>query len=161
MKKSKKAARVIGRVGRNPVIAVRVPPPLHHRITESAKASGRSMSEEMAALITRGFEWPDALRDHLATLLAQDEMRRMVEGNFNLEAEMRRRGWAPLHGSPYWIPPEAAPPSGFVDPEAAPPSGFVDVEAKAHGELDELDAAIEAIQAKLHKLKTSRQKKEA
>ena len=160
MKKSKKAARVIGRVGRNPVIAVRVPPPLHHRITESAKASGRSMSEEMAALITRGFEWQDAFRDRIAMLLqAQDEMRRMVEGNF--EAEMRRRGWAPLHGSPYWIPPEAAPPSGFVDPEAAPPSGFVDVEAKAQGELDELDAAIEAIQAKLDKLKTSRQKKEA
>ena len=83
----------------------------------------------------------------------------MVEGNF--EAEMRRHGWAPLHGSPYWIPPEAAPSSGFVDPAAAPPSGFVDVEAKAHGELDELDAAIEAIQAKLDKLKTSRQKKEA
>ena len=91
MKKSKKAARVIGRVGRNPVIAVRVPPPLHHRITESAKASGRSMSEEMAALITRGFEWQDAFRDRLAMLLqAQDEMRRMVEGN--LEAEMRRHG---------------------------------------------------------------------
>jgi hypothetical protein len=159
MKKSKKAARVIGRVGRNPVIAVRVPPPLHHRITESAKASGRSMSEEMAALITRGFEWKDALRDQLAKIIAgRDETRRMDDGN--LEAEMRRRGWAPLHGSPYWIPPEAAPPRGFVDPEAAPPSGFVNLEA-AESELDEIDTAIKAIQAKLDKLKTSRLKKEA
>ena len=83
---------------------------------------------------------------------AKIEIARMVEEN--LEAELYRRGWRPLHGSPAWIPPGAAPQSGFVDPGAAPPSGFVDVKTK--GELDEMDAAIEAIAAKLNKLQASR-----
>jgi hypothetical protein len=41
---------------RKPVIAVRVPAPLHQRIKDSARASGRSMSEEMAWLLDRAFE---------------------------------------------------------------------------------------------------------
>src|SRR6476646_3429356 len=99
MKKSKGAARRIGRVGRNPVIAVRVPAPLHHRITESAKTSGRSMSEEMAWLLARSFEWQEAFGDRVEMLRqAQADVDRMVRGN--LEAEMRRRGWRPRHGSP-------------------------------------------------------------
>ncbi|MET4513724.1 hypothetical protein [Bradyrhizobium sp. I1.7.5] len=116
MKKAKKA-RPIGRTGRNPVIAVRVTPALHNRITESAKISGRSMSEEMAALLTRGFEWEQAFGDRVNMLeQARAEIDRMVGSNF--KAEMRRRGWKPLHGTPHWIDPEAAAitPSGFVDP---------------------------------------------
>lgn len=49
----------IGRVGRSPVISVRVRAPLHKRIVKTAKASGRSLSEEMAVLLERGFEWTD------------------------------------------------------------------------------------------------------
>lgn len=41
---------------RKPVIAVRVPAPLHQRIKDSARASGRSMSEEMAWLLARAFD---------------------------------------------------------------------------------------------------------
>jgi hypothetical protein len=37
--------------GRNPVIAVRVPPPLHKEITADAKAARRTMSEEMEDLL--------------------------------------------------------------------------------------------------------------
>jgi hypothetical protein len=43
------AARSIRPPGRNPVISGRVPASLHQRIQEAARASGRSMSEEMAA----------------------------------------------------------------------------------------------------------------
>jgi hypothetical protein len=149
MKKSKKATRVIGRIGRNPVIAVRVPPPLHHRITESAKASGRSMSEEMAALLTRGFEWQDAFGDRVEMLSkAQDEINQMVRGN--LEAEMRRKGWKPVHGSPYWIDPEAAPKSGWVDPEAPLPSGWTDLGDIGGADLDQIvEKLAEVIKAKV------------
>lgn len=155
MKKSKATARPIGRVGRNPVIAVRVPAPLHQRIVESAKTSGRSMSEEMAALLAHGFEWQDAFGDRMKMLdAAKVEIGRMVSGN--LEAELRRQGWRPLHGSPYWMPPGVAPQEGFTGPETAPQDDFVDVEAKAADELDEIDAVIEAVQIRLNKLKASR-----
>jgi hypothetical protein len=144
--KKLKTARPIGRIGRNPVIAVRVPPPLHHRITESAKTSGRSMSEEMSFLLARAFEWQQAFGDRVEMLdQAKAEIDRMVRGN--LEAEMRRAGWKPLHGTPYWSRPGAAPPSGFVDA------------AEAAAQLNEIDAAIDIIEAKLTKLKAQRQKK--
>ena len=131
MKKSKKAARPIRRAGRNPVIAVRVPAPLHQRIVESAKTSGRSMSEEMAALLERGFEWQDAFGDRMKMLdAAKIEIDRMVTeilkprcaGAVGRRCTARRTGFRQEH----------APQSGFVDPEAAPPSGFVDVEEFEH-----------------------------
>jgi hypothetical protein len=49
----------VGRVGRSPVISVRVRAPLHKRIVKTARASGRSLSEEIAVLLERGFEWTD------------------------------------------------------------------------------------------------------
>jgi ribbon-helix-helix CopG family protein len=144
MKKSKTAARVIGRVGRNPVIAVRVPAPLHHRITEMAKDSGRSMSEVMADLIARSFDWNAAFGDRVEMLKqAKAEMDRMVQGNFDIE--MRRRGWTPRLGTPYWLPPGVAPQSGFIDPEP-----------KAPDEIDEINAAIDALETRLNKLKADR-----
>jgi hypothetical protein len=51
------AARSIRPPGRNPVISGRVPPSLHQQIQAAAQASGRSMSEEMAARI----EWANRL----------------------------------------------------------------------------------------------------
>jgi hypothetical protein len=38
-------------LGRNPVIAVRVPPPLHQEIADNAKAAERTMSAEMEHLL--------------------------------------------------------------------------------------------------------------
>jgi hypothetical protein len=32
---------------------------------------------------------------------------------------MRRQGWTPLVGSPYWLPPGAVPTSRFVEAEVA------------------------------------------
>jgi hypothetical protein len=43
-------------LGRNPVIAVRVSPPLHQEIAADAKASERTMSEEMAALLRQALD---------------------------------------------------------------------------------------------------------
>jgi hypothetical protein len=61
MKKAqKKTPRPIRPV--NPVIAARVPKPLYDRIAASAAANGRSLAEEVASLIRRGFEWGDAYK---------------------------------------------------------------------------------------------------
>jgi Arc-like DNA binding domain len=46
--------------GRQPVIAGRVPRSLHERIKRAAKASGRSMSEELAWRASMSFEWEAA-----------------------------------------------------------------------------------------------------
>jgi hypothetical protein len=64
-----KRAKPIGRVGRSPVIAVRVRAPLHKKIVKSAKISGRSMSEEMAVLLERGFELTDNSGDRVKALV--------------------------------------------------------------------------------------------
>jgi hypothetical protein len=80
MRKSKKATRSIKPIGRNPVIAVRVPAPLHERIVKSANDNDRSMSEEMAALIQRGFDWDLAL-----------------------EAGLLDRGFQRRDGTPHWV----------------------------------------------------------
>ena len=55
-----------------PVIAVRVDRALHKRITESAKRSGRSMSEQMAWLIGNGLKWEKTFGDREAVLEAVD-----------------------------------------------------------------------------------------
>jgi hypothetical protein len=148
MKKSKKAARPIGRVGRNPVIAVRVPPALHQRIAKAAQDDGRSMSEVMSDLLARAFDWHDAFGDRVEMLKqAKAEIDRMVQGNFDIE--MRRRGWAPLLGTPYWLPPGIAPPSGFK-PETASPSD----------EVGQINAVLDALETRLKRLKDSQQSKE-
>jgi hypothetical protein len=45
--------------GRSPVISGRVPESLHERIQAAAKATGRTMSEEMAALIGEALDYRD------------------------------------------------------------------------------------------------------
>jgi hypothetical protein len=59
VKKSEAASRSIRPAGRTPVISGRVHETLHRRIQEAAKASGRTMSEELAALATEAFEYRD------------------------------------------------------------------------------------------------------
>jgi hypothetical protein len=61
----------VGRIGRSPVISVRVRAPLHKRIVKTVKASGRSMSEEIAVLLERGFEWTDRYGNRTLSLEAQ------------------------------------------------------------------------------------------
>jgi hypothetical protein len=61
----------VGRVGRSPVISVRVRAPLHKRIIKTAKASGRSMSEEMAVLLERGLELTDRLGNRSMAIWAR------------------------------------------------------------------------------------------
>jgi hypothetical protein len=101
-------------VGRSPTIYVRVAQPLHQRIRASARRSKRTMSEEMATLLANAFDWQDAFGD-VKSFLA--ESKRMTRDN--LQAEMRRQGWTPLVGSPYWLPPGAVPTSRFVEAEVA------------------------------------------
>jgi len=60
-----------GKKVRSPVIAVRVRAPLHKRIVKAAKVSGRSMSEELAVLIERGFEFTDRYGNRSMAIWAQ------------------------------------------------------------------------------------------
>lgn len=57
----KKAARPTKPVGRNPVIAGRVPEPLYEKIKAAAAASGRSMSEELAWRVEQAFNTDEVL----------------------------------------------------------------------------------------------------
>ena len=99
-------------VGRSPVIYVRVPRELHQQIKASAKLAKQPMSEHMSALLTEAFNWRAAFHDH-RSLMA--ESKRLIREN--LTAEMRRQGWKPFSGSPYWLPPGAVPTSGFIEAE--------------------------------------------
>ena len=111
-KKSTRKGRSARPAGRSPVIAVRVEAPLYWQIKDAAKQSKQTMSEMMAALLRSAFEWQAAFADVKAL---KAEFKRLTQDN--LEAAMRREGWAPLHGSPYWLPPGAVPTSGFIKHE--------------------------------------------
>jgi hypothetical protein len=111
--------------GRDPVIAVRVPEPLHRRITAEAKRTGQSMSELMADLLGRGFEWQDAFGDRYQMLKEANATAKQIAAD-QLEAEMRRHGWNRLWGTPYWLPPGSMPESGFIvaEPEGKQQNHF-------------------------------------
>ena len=136
MKKPKKAARSIRPLGRSPVIAVRVPGPLYERITKSAKDNGRSMSEEMAALIQRGFDWTDAY-----------------------EAGMLANGFQRLHGTPRWVKLPKGTAKGFLTKEQA--DTFFDhpvaesplTEEAINEQLDEIDASLDRITNQIRSLR--------
>jgi hypothetical protein len=55
--------RLPARSGRSPVLYGRVPRAFHDRIAKAAEKSGRSMSEELAALAVDGFEYRDNFGD--------------------------------------------------------------------------------------------------
>ena len=59
MKKSEAVVQSIRPPGRMPVISGRVHESLHRKIQEAAKASGRTMSEELAALATEALRYRD------------------------------------------------------------------------------------------------------
>ena len=126
--------------GRTPVIAVRAPALLYRQIKDAAKQSGQTMSETMAMLLTRAFEW-DATFAETKRLSAEFQQRMKSD----LKMEMRRQGWRPLRGSPYWLPPEVA--------DVTPPqegAGFkkVDPIEMALTQLERCAAILKAIQPK-------------
>jgi hypothetical protein len=132
--KSTRQPRPIKPIGRSPVVAIRVPAPLHARITAEAKRAGMSMSEFMAGQLWRSFEWQDAFNDRVAMLKeAAAESKRVIAGN--LEAEMRRQGWSRLHGTEYWLPPGMVPRSGFIagEPEHEQAQHLEDLMTRAVG----------------------------
>src|SRR5262245_47338782 len=116
----KKLGKAIRPRDPQPVIAVRVSRVLHQRITQAAKRSGRTMSDEMAALLTLGFEMRDTFGDRLQIIReANAEAGRIKRAS--LETALRRANWRRVHGTPYWVPPEAhgLPADGFIDNPAA------------------------------------------
>ena len=129
MKKAVKKSGGSIRPERSPVIAIRVPAPLHQAITKTAKASGVTMSEYVAQLIARGQEW-QGLIDSARNVLSQAnaEAKRMVDSA--LEAELRRRNWKRNAATGSWTPPEVhgLPPDGFIAAAEAA-AGIAAVEA--------------------------------
>jgi hypothetical protein len=113
MKKAvKKSGRAI-RPARSPVIAIRVPAPMHEAITKAAKDAEMTMSEYVAQLISRGQEWQDVIGDARKLLSqAKAEAKRIVDSA--LELHLRRQNWRP-DGAGGWRPPEVhgLPPDGF------------------------------------------------
>jgi hypothetical protein len=101
-------------VGRSPVIYARVPYELHKRIKASARQAKRPMSEFMAEMLGNAFNWQDTFREAQGLMA---ESKRLIRDN--LKAEMRRQGWTPLHGSPYWLPPGVVPTSGWIKAEVS------------------------------------------
>ena len=111
MKKAAGKGRSRRPAGRSPVIAVRVDAPLYEKILASAKQSQRTMSEEMAWLLQFSFEMQAAFG---TAKEAYGRFKRLNEDT--LQSEMRRYGWRPRVGTPYWFKTEET--GGFI---AEPP----------------------------------------
>jgi len=105
MAKSTKIGKSRRPPGRNPVIAVRVSPPLHKEITQDAKASQRTMSQEMEDLLRAALEHRKRFRSGaaraieaatLALLLGGERYAKdnNVVGHWDDDLESRR--WAAI-----------------------------------------------------------------
>jgi response regulator RpfG family c-di-GMP phosphodiesterase len=91
LQKPSKSQRAIKPLGQRPVIAGRVPASLHQKIKRAAKASGRTMSDELAYRAEQSFQWEnlnriergiDALQNELAAIgveLLEKASRRIAE----------------------------------------------------------------------------------
>ena len=145
MKKPAGKGRSRRPAGRSPVIAVRVSEPLYRQIKDKAKQSRATMSETMARLLKRAFEWDETFAE--PKRLSAELLERQKENlKADLIAEMRRQGWTPLLGTPYWLPPEVAPregsESGFIGAKKVDPIEIV------RAELERCTAILKAIQPK-------------
>jgi hypothetical protein len=134
-------AKRIKPAGRNPVIAVRVPESLQKRIKDAAKRSGKSMSEEMAWLLARGFEWQDAFGDR-KKMLKEAEVSINQLTLENVEAKLPLFNFKPIHDHRYsgrvWTRGGQLPDSpegGAVDP-AQTAAGSMQHEAKLNPQLE-------------------------
>jgi hypothetical protein len=110
-----------------PVIAVRVPAPLHRRIQKEAKRAGVPMSELMASLINSAFEWQAVFGERAQM---RDEIRRVE--NEAVEATLRRKNWKKDQEG-RWAPPEV---HGF---EAGGFKSNAEIEADARFQPSQVD----------------------
>lgn len=110
-KSAEKRTKPAKRTGRSPVIAVRVPESLHQRIKDEASSSGRSMSEEMAWLLGRAFEWQDTFGE--AQEMLAEARQATTEA---LRARMHREGWTSVTGvgGTVWFEPGVEANQWFV-----------------------------------------------
>jgi hypothetical protein len=140
-KSTKRSGRSI-RPERSPVIAIRVPAPLHEEVSKAAKAAGRTISEHMAEIVARGQEWQGLINEARNVLQqANAEAKRIVRGT--LETELRRRNWKREADTGKWVPPEVHgyPPDGFIaDPDQLDPRIAVEIKRAVNAALDERDA---------------------
>ena len=94
-----------------PVIAGRVPASLHRLIKESAKKSGRSMSDELAWRAGLSYEWEKTFGE-IRQLIASNRRGMAAE----LLQHMISEGWTAVHTSKgvVWAPP-GSPVSELVE----------------------------------------------
>jgi hypothetical protein len=114
VKKSTTAKRRTPTKVRTPVIAGRVPESLHRQIKQAAKASGRSISDELAWLAASAVEWQRAFGD-TRKLLA--DAQRSIGGQ--LRQAMRDAGFTHYSGpdGSYWMEPGSQPMQLALGPE--------------------------------------------
>lgn len=113
-------------------LSFRVTPELRDDLEAAASSKGRSLTSEVLSRLERSFAWEAAHRD-VQTMLAESKARIAEIESGNLEAVMRQRGWKPVVGSPYWLPPGAVPQSGFVEMKepATPPAATKPLDEEA------------------------------
>src|SRR5262245_39733890 len=114
-----------------PVLSVRVPEELYEKIQTSARANGRTVSEEAVWRTQQSYEWEARFGEARAVLA---ESRRIFDAN--LEAALRKRGYLPVAMLPQgkaWISPDA-------DKEKL--NLAIDVTKLAHDMLPGLETAL-------------------
>jgi len=101
---------------KNSTLTIRLLDHLRGRLEAEAKASGRSVSEQAAHLMSLAL----LLGNELDALKALADTQKNIDDN--IKAAMHRRGWGkvvdPNYGGAIYIPPgqHALPRSGFMDP---------------------------------------------
>jgi len=85
-------------------------------LDEAANVSGRSPNQEAELRILLAFEWQEIMGNRLEKLMRTivDLMAEVRKSESNFLLELRRRGWAPIHGTFNWKPPGVEPQSGFT-----------------------------------------------
>jgi hypothetical protein len=99
---------------KNSTLTIRLLDDLRERLEEEAKASGRSVSETAAHLMTLALMLGSELKSYEDIQKDTDDA---------IKSAMHRRGWGkvvdPNYGGAVYIPPgqHALPRSGFIDPK--------------------------------------------
>ena len=112
MKKAvkKRVGRPPGRKApRRPVVSGRVPESLYEAIKESARASGRTVSEELIWRAEKSYEWEKAFGER-AKWLAESRAKDAELEADDVEVALERRGWLRVTGAEFgyanWISPD-------------------------------------------------------
>jgi hypothetical protein len=104
-----KRSKPKAKAGENPVIAGRVSPDLHQKIKDAAKASGRSMSEELAFRAEQAFNF-EAGFESIRKVQDQEEL--VVR--LGREAALTHWNIRPMPGRPGWYYTGDVPPQELV-----------------------------------------------